>query len=104
MGNKRGVAHPMTPIAAVAAGLVAGAAGTVCLDAVQYLKYRRRGGKDGPVGWEFAPVPSWDKAPDPGKVAKRLIEGFTGRELPDRWAFLASTVAHWGYGSSAAVG
>ncbi len=30
-----------------------------------------------------------------------LIEGFTGRELPARWAFLASAIAHWGYGSSA---
>ena len=35
--------NPMTPLAAVAAGLVAGAVGTVCLDAVHYLKYRRAG-------------------------------------------------------------
>ncbi len=31
--------NPMTPLAVVA-GLLAGAAGTVCLDAVYYLKYR----------------------------------------------------------------
>ncbi len=73
--------HPLTPLAAVAAGLLAGAAGTVCLDTVQYLKYRRQGGKDSPLRWEFAPVESWEKAPDPGQVGKRLIEGFTGREL-----------------------
>jgi len=95
--------HPMTPLAAVAGGLLAGAVGTVCLDTVQYVRYRRKGGKDGPLRWEFAPVDSWEKAPDPGQVAKRLIEGFTRRELPDRWAWLTSTVAHWAYGSSAAA-
>jgi hypothetical protein len=95
--------HPMTPLAAVAGGLLAGAVGTVCLDAVQYVRYRRKGGKDNPLTWEFAPVDSWEKAPDPGKVAKRVIEGFTGRELSDRWAWPVSTVAHWAYGSSAAA-
>ena len=96
--------HPMTPLAAVAGGVLAGVVGTVCLDAVQYVRYRRKGGTDSPLAWEFAPVDSWDKAPDPGQVAKRVIEGFTGRELPDRWAFLTSTVMHWAYGSSAAAG
>jgi hypothetical protein len=33
-------------------------------------------------------------------VAKRLIEGFTRRELPDSWAWPVSTAAHWGYGSA----
>jgi len=82
---------------------MAGAVGTACLDAVQYARYRRKGGQDGPVTWEFAPVESWDTAPPPGQVAKRLIEGFTGRQLPDRWAWLTSTVMHWAYGSAAAV-
>ncbi len=93
----------MTPLAAVAAGLLAGAVGTVCLDTAQHVRYRRKGGQDGPLTWEFGPVESWEKAPDPGKVAKRLIEGFTGRALPDRWAWLTSTVMHWTYGSSAAA-
>src|SRR6202040_1497342 len=47
--------NPMTPLAAVVTGLLAGAAGTVCLDAVHYLKYRRAGGTDSPLAWEFAP-------------------------------------------------
>jgi hypothetical protein len=93
--------HPMTPLAAVVAGLLAGAAGTVCLDAVHYLKYRRAGGTDSPLAWEFAAVESWEKAPDPGQVAKRVLEGFTQRKLPDRSAWLISTIAHWGYGSAA---
>jgi hypothetical protein len=94
---------PMTPLAAVAAGLLAGVVGTVCLDAVQYLKYRRGGGDKSPLAWEFAPVENWAAAPDPGQVAKRVIEGFTRRELPDSWAWPVSTVMHWGYGSSAAA-
>ena len=93
--------RPITPLAAIAAGLFAGAAGTICLDAVNYLKYRRHGGKDSPLAWEFAPVESWEQAPDPGQVARRLAEGFTQRELPDRWAWLTSTIAHWSYGSLA---
>ena len=93
--------HPLTPLAAVAAGLLAGAVGTVCLDAVQYLKYRRGGGTQSPLAWEFAPVDSWETAPDPGQVAKRVIEGFTQRKLPDRAAWPISTATHWAYGSAA---
>ena len=95
--------HPLTPLAAAAAGLLAGAVGTVCLDAVQYLKYRRTGGTDSPLAWEFAPIDSWETAPDPGQVAKRVIEGFTQRKLPERWAWPVSTAAHWTYGSAAAA-
>jgi hypothetical protein len=96
-GPARGAAeHPMTPLAA-------GVVGTICLDAVQYLRYRRKGGKDSLLKREFAPADSWAKAPGPGQVAKRVIEGFTGRQLPDRWAWPVSTVAHWAYGSSAAA-
>jgi hypothetical protein len=95
--------HCLTPLAAVAGGLLAGAVGTICLDAVQYLKYRRGGGTESPLAWEFAPVPTWEKADAPGLVAKRVIEGFTGSKLPDRWAFPISTVMHWGYGSSSAA-
>jgi len=86
--------YPITPLAAVAAGALAGAVGTVCMDTVRYVTYRRAGGRDSPLAWEFPPVESWEKAPDPGQIAKRLIEGFTQRELPDHWAMLTSTVAH----------
>jgi hypothetical protein len=91
--------QPITPLAAAVAGLLAGLAGTVCLDAIGYLKHRRSGGEKSPLEWEFGPIDSWENAPDPGKVAKREIEGFTQRELPDRWAWPVSTAMHWGYGS-----
>jgi len=32
--------------------------GTVCLDAVNYVKYRRTGGIDSPLAWEFPQVDS----------------------------------------------
>ena len=92
--------RPITPLAAVVGGFLAGAVGTVSMDTIRYLRYRRAGGQDSWLAWEFAPVESWDKAPDPGQVAKRVIEGFTQRELPDRWAWLTSTVMHWGFGSA----
>jgi len=99
MGNRK---HPITPLAAVVGGLLAGAVGTVCMDTVRYLMYRRGGGEDSPLAWEVPPVDSWEKAPDPGQVGKRVIEGFTQRELPDSWAWTTSTVAHWCYGSACA--
>ena len=95
--------RPITPLAAVAGGLLAGLVGTVCLDAVGYLKYRRTGGQQPPLGWEFAPVDRWQDAPDPGKFAKQVIEALIRRELPDSRAAPVSTVMHWGYGSSAAA-
>ena len=94
--------HPITPLAAITKGLLAGAIGTACMDAVRYVIYRRAGGQASPLAWEFAPINSWEQAPDPGQVAKRVIEGFTQRELPDRWAWPISTVAHWCYGSAGA--
>lgn len=90
----------MTPLAAVVGGLLAGAVGTVTMDAVRYVRHRRAGGQESALTWEFGPIDNWDQAPDPGQVGKRLIEGFTGRELPDRWAWVTSTVMHWSYGSA----
>jgi hypothetical protein len=93
----------LTPLAAVAGGLLAGAVGTVCLDTVQYLRHRRAGGQESPLAWEFAPVETWAQAPDPGQVAKRVIEGFTQRKLPDRLAWPVSTATHWAFGSGTAA-
>jgi hypothetical protein len=94
----------ITPLAALASGLLAGAVGTTSIDSVRYLMYRRRGGQDAPLAWEFAPVDGWAQAPDPGQVTKRVVEGFTQKPIPDRWAWLTSTVAHWAYGCAMAAG
>jgi hypothetical protein len=92
--------QPMTPLGAVAAGVVAGVVGTISMDTARYLMQRRSDAEHDPLAWEFAPIESWEQAPDPGQVAKRVIEGFTQRQIPDRWAWLISTAMHWGYGSA----
>jgi hypothetical protein len=95
MGNKRSI----TPLGAVAGGLLAAAVGTVAMDAYRWLQTRRSGSTDSFLAWEFAPVENWDSAPEPGIVAKRVIEGFTQKPLPDRYAFATSTFMHWAYGA-----
>ena len=96
MGKKRA----LTPLGAVIGGFLAGTAGTVALDAWGYLRYKQGGGTDSPLAWEFPKVETWDQAPAPGQVAPRVIEGFTQKPLPDRYANLVSAIMHWGYGSA----
>lgn len=88
----------MTPVAAVVRGVLAGAAGTVAMDLVWYARYRRGGGTDGPLQWEFGGAEDWNKVSAPGQVGKRLVEGFTQRELSPHWAPLTQNVVHWAYG------
>jgi hypothetical protein len=93
----------LTPLAAVASGALAGVVGTVCLDTIHYLEYRRHGGTQDLLAWEFTPVETWEQAPDPGQVARRVIEGFTQRKLANRWAWPVSTAMHWGFGAGTAA-
>lgn len=89
----------MSPLGAVVRGALAGAVGTVALDAVNYAQYRAGGGADAPVTWEFsAGLDSWEAAPAPAQVGKRLYEGLLQRELPPSSARLVNNVTHWGYG------
>ena len=88
-----------TPLGAVVRGLVAGAIGTLALDAVGYLRYRRGGGTAGFREWEFSSsVQSWADAPAPAQVGRRLVEGVFQRKLPDSSAALVNNLTHWGYG------
>lgn len=97
MGKSREMT--MSPIGALVRGAVAGAVGTVCLDAANYAQYRAGGGTDDPLTWEFsAGLDSWDKAPAPAIVGKRLYEGFMQKELPPTTARLMNNVTHWAYG------
>ena len=96
---------PLTPIGAVARGLLAGAAGTAAMDLLLYARYRRDGGKDPLPGWEFsAGVQDWDAAPAPAQVGRRLVEGLFQTRLPDSRARLVNNITHWAYGISAAGG
>jgi hypothetical protein len=82
-----------------AGGVVAGAIGTVTMDTLLYLRSRRAGGKQDPLEWEFSSaVTGWDDVSAPGQVGKRLIEGFLGRELPDKRARSVQNAMHWATG------
>jgi hypothetical protein len=88
-----------TPLGAVVRGLVAGAVGTLAMDALLYWRYKRGGGKDGFFDWEFSStVHTWDEAPAPAQVGRRLYEGLFQRKLPDSQAALVNNITHWGYG------
>jgi hypothetical protein len=91
----------------IGAGALAGAAGTLALDLVQYARYRRGDGKEGLWRWEFASdVLSWDSAPAPGQLARKAFHEVTGEEPPNEWARPATNVVHWatGVGWGAAYG
>lgn len=60
--------HPITPLAAVVGRLLAGVVGTVCMDTVWYVRYRRAGGQKSPLKWEFGPIDSWENAPTRGRL------------------------------------
>jgi hypothetical protein len=90
---------PLTPLAAVTGGLVAATVGTLAMDLLLYARYRRGGGRSDFSRWEFsADVQSWDQAPAPAQVGKRLVEGLFRQELPDQRAALVNNITHWGYG------
>ena len=89
----------MTPLGVVARGLLAGAAGTAAMDLVLYRRYRRGGGDQPVLDWEFsAGLADWEQAPAPAQVGRRVIEGVFRTELAPRWARSANNVTHWAYG------
>jgi hypothetical protein len=80
-------------------GAVAGAVGTVAMDLLLYVRYRRGGGKSGLTDWEFsAGLDSWDDAPAPAKFGRRVFEGVFLRQLPPQRARLVNNVVHWATG------
>ena len=91
--------HPLTPIGAIMRGLVAGAVGTAAMDALLFKRYRRSGGTTGAEEWELSEgLTSWEDAPAPAQVGKRLLEGLFGTQLPDSRVPLVNNITHWGYG------
>jgi hypothetical protein len=89
----------LTPLGAVARGLVAGAAGTAAMDALLFVRYRRGKGTSHFTDWEFSSgLASWEEAPAPAQVGKRLVEGLFERKLPATRAGLVNNITHWAYG------
>jgi hypothetical protein len=69
------------------------------MDALWYRRYRKEGGQTPPLAWEFHVPESWDKAPVPAQVGRRITEGFLGRPLPQSAIGPMTAIMHWGYGS-----
>ena len=81
-------------------GVVAGAIGTIAMDALWYRRYRRGGGAASAVAWEFdAQATDFDGAPAPAKVGKRIAEA-VGIDLPDSSVSTTNNVVHWATGLS----
>jgi hypothetical protein len=86
----------------VTRGIAASAVGTLSMDLFLYRRYKRGGGESGFGAWESSRgLASWDDAPAPAKVGKRMVETVTRRELSPRWARTINNLTHWGYGMSA---
>jgi hypothetical protein len=89
----------MTPLGAIARGVVAGTAGTLAMDLVWYRRYQRGGGKESFGDWEFsAGLDDWDNASAPAQLGKRAYEGVLQRPLPPERAALTNNVVHWATG------
>jgi len=69
------------------------------MDFVLYKRYRRDGGPDSFLRWEFAgAVMSWDDASAPGQVGMKLERAVIRRPPPDSWARTTTNLTHWATG------
>ncbi|MGO9488689.1 MAG: DUF1440 domain-containing protein [Solirubrobacteraceae bacterium] len=94
----------LTPLGAAARGLVAGAIGTAAMDLFLFSRYKRERGEERFLAWEFsAGMRSWEQAPAPAQIGKRVVEGVFDHELPAASVPLVNNVTHWGYGILAGV-
>ena len=85
----------------VARGLIAGAVGTLAMDLVWFSRFKRGGGEGGFGGFEVTRnVTSWEQAPAPAVMGRKLIEGVTRREVPVERAATVSNAMHWAYGTN----
>jgi hypothetical protein len=83
----------------VACGIAAGAIGTLAMDLVLFVRYKRGGGQSSFLAWEFASgLDSWDDASAPARVGKLIFETATHTDLPAQQAQATTNVMHWGYG------
>jgi hypothetical protein len=85
-----------TPLGAVAKGAIAGAVGTAAMDLLWYRRYKRDGGEDSLLDWEFSSgVEDYDQAAAPAQVGKRVVGGFLQTELEPGTARSMNNAMHW---------
>jgi len=94
-----------TPLGAVVRGFVAGAIGTAAMDTLQFARYRGGGGKSSPKEWEFSEgLSSWEQAPAPAQVGKRIVEGLFEVQIPPSRVPLVNNVTYWAFGIATGAG
>lgn len=86
-------------VSRAARGAIAGAAGTLAMDLVWYRRYRRSGGTDSFLDWEFSTgTDSYENAAAPAQVGKRVVEGLFDTQLKPDTAGFTNNVVHWATG------
>ncbi len=89
----------LSPLAAVVTGVIAGAVGTAAMDLVWFRRYKKGGGTSSFMDWEFsAGMNTWESAPAPAQVGRRIYQGLLQKEIPPEQAGFVNNVVHWGYG------
>ncbi|HEY9376035.1 MAG TPA: DUF1440 domain-containing protein [Jiangellaceae bacterium] len=101
--------HRPSPIVSTLDSMLLGAAatafGTLAMDTWLYRGYRRDGGNADFPGWEFSEgLVSWENAPAPALLAKRLLEGVLKQEVSPRYARFLNNATHWGFGLATGAG
>ena len=75
------------------------------MDLVWYLRARREGGHQDFADWELVrDLDSWEAAPAPGQMGRKIIHLLTGSDPPVDQAAAISNFMHWSYGTSFAAG
>lgn len=77
-----------SPLGALGRGLLAGAVGTAAMTASQRVAGDSSGGEGD----------SWEDAPAPAKVAKRILESLSRRTVPASRIDFLTQATHWLYG------
>jgi hypothetical protein len=78
--------------------LVAGAFGTLAMDLVWFRRYRGGGGTSSFGDWELSSGLTWESAPAPAHVGRRLVRGMLQIEPGEGQAALYNNVVHWATG------
>jgi hypothetical protein len=95
----------MSALASTIRGAAASAPGTLAMDASLYRRYRHDGGNVAFPAWESSEgLATWENAPAPALVAKRLLEAVLKHDLAPRYARLLNNATHWGFGLAAGAG
>ena len=95
----------MRAVDSIIRGVGASAVGTLAMDTLLYVRYRRGGGETGFLPWETSEgVQTWESAPAPAIVAKQFLERVTRRDVPPRYARTLNNLTHWGFGLATGAG